>query len=155
LLQPHAGEKITVAGTSSGTAILLVAIALGLNWVLSHAVYLFELLRWTGAAYLIWLGLQAWRHAGRQRSVSIGHHVQRVCRTFVRLIGFSPRNHNFERPASRFLSLQRLGIKRLFDQPQPKPECHDTYNDERHQTRRQKHLEIVMEIKIRRIGAMA
>jgi homoserine/homoserine lactone efflux protein len=67
---------VTVAGTSSGNAVLLVAIALGLNWVLSHAVYLFELLRWTGAAYLIWLGVQAWRHAGDQRSVPTGHHVQ-------------------------------------------------------------------------------
>ena len=28
---------ITVAGTSSGNAILLLAIALGLNWVLGHA----------------------------------------------------------------------------------------------------------------------
>ena len=67
---------VTVAGTSSGNAVLLVAIALGLNWVLSHAVYLFELLRWTGAAYLIWLGVQAWRHAGDQRSVPTGSHVQ-------------------------------------------------------------------------------
>lgn len=67
---------ITVAGTSSGNAVLLIAIAFGLNWVLSHAVYLFELLRWTGAAYLIWLGIQAWRHAGQEQSVSTGHHVQ-------------------------------------------------------------------------------
>lgn len=67
---------VTVAGTSSGTAVLLIAIALGLNWVLSHAVYLFELLRWIGAAYLIWLGVQAWRHAGQVRPVSTGHHVQ-------------------------------------------------------------------------------
>lgn len=43
---------ITAAGTSSGNAVLLAAIALGLNWVLSHAVYLFELLRWGGAIYL-------------------------------------------------------------------------------------------------------
>jgi threonine/homoserine/homoserine lactone efflux protein len=67
---------VTVAGTSSGNAVLLAAIALGLNWVLSHAVYLFELLRWTGAAYLIWLGIQAWRHAGQQQPVSTGQHVQ-------------------------------------------------------------------------------
>ncbi len=37
---------ITVAGTSTGNALLLISIALGLNWVLSHAVYVFELLRW-------------------------------------------------------------------------------------------------------------
>lgn len=67
---------ITVAGTSSGNALLLAAIALGLNWVLSHAVYLFELLRWTGAAYLVWLGIQAWRQAGRQEPVTARQHIQ-------------------------------------------------------------------------------
>jgi homoserine/homoserine lactone efflux protein len=76
---------ITVAGTSSGNAVLLIALALGLNWVLSHAVYLFELLRWTGAAYLIWVGIQAWRHAGQERSVSTGHHVQFFCGFLVAL----------------------------------------------------------------------
>ena len=54
----------TVAGTSLGNAVLLTAIAFGLNWVLQNAVELFEVLRWVGAAYLIWLGVQAWRHAG-------------------------------------------------------------------------------------------
>jgi homoserine/homoserine lactone efflux protein len=29
---------LTVAGTSTGNALLLASIALGLNWVLSHAV---------------------------------------------------------------------------------------------------------------------
>jgi homoserine/homoserine lactone efflux protein len=54
----------TVAGTTLGNAVLLAAIALGLNWVHAHADLLFNALRWTGAAYLIWLGVQAWRHAG-------------------------------------------------------------------------------------------
>ena len=54
----------TVAGTALGNAILLAAIALGLSWVLKNAATLFEMLRWVGAAYLIWLGIQAWRHAG-------------------------------------------------------------------------------------------
>jgi homoserine/homoserine lactone efflux protein len=55
---------VTVAGTSTGNAVLLAAIAFGLNWILSNAVYVFETLRWVGAAYLIWLGILAWRGAG-------------------------------------------------------------------------------------------
>jgi threonine/homoserine/homoserine lactone efflux protein len=51
-------------GTTLGNAVLLAAIALGLSWVLRNAAALFEILRWLGAAYLIWLGVQAWRHAG-------------------------------------------------------------------------------------------
>jgi threonine/homoserine/homoserine lactone efflux protein len=54
----------TVAGTTIGNAVLLAAIALGLSWVVKNATTLFEILRWAGAAYLIWLGIQAWRHAG-------------------------------------------------------------------------------------------
>ena len=57
---------ITVAGTSSGNATLVTAIAFGLSWVLAHALYLFELLRWLGAVYLIWLGIKAWRSAGQE-----------------------------------------------------------------------------------------
>jgi homoserine/homoserine lactone efflux protein len=55
---------VTVAGTTSGNALLIAGIALGLSWVLANAAVLFEVLRWAGAAYLIWLGIQAWRSAG-------------------------------------------------------------------------------------------
>jgi threonine/homoserine/homoserine lactone efflux protein len=54
----------TVAGTTLGNALLLTTIAFGLSWVLENAATLFDILRWVGAAYLIWLGVQAWRHAG-------------------------------------------------------------------------------------------
>ncbi len=56
----------TVAGTTLGNAILLAAIALFLNWVHAHADLLFNALRWTGAAYLVWLGVQMWRRAGEE-----------------------------------------------------------------------------------------
>lgn len=55
-----------VAGATIGNAILIAAIALGLSWVLKNAIGLFEILRWAGVAYLIWLGIQAWRHAGTE-----------------------------------------------------------------------------------------
>ncbi len=55
---------VTVMGTSCGTAVMLAVIALGLSWILNHALSWFEMLRWGGAVYLIWLGIQAWRGAG-------------------------------------------------------------------------------------------
>src|SRR5882672_5781504 len=55
---------ITVAGSTVGNALLVSGIALGLSLVIAHAAVIFEWLRWIGAAYLIWLGVQSWRHAG-------------------------------------------------------------------------------------------
>jgi threonine/homoserine/homoserine lactone efflux protein len=66
---------VTAAGTSTGNALLLLIIALGLDWVLGHAIYLFELLRWLGAAYLVWLGIQAWRRAGWPDALPLGNRV--------------------------------------------------------------------------------
>jgi homoserine/homoserine lactone efflux protein len=64
----------TVAGTTLGNAILLGAIAFGLDWVLVHAATLFSALRWTGALYLIYLGINAWRRAGRGAELSLPSH---------------------------------------------------------------------------------
>jgi homoserine/homoserine lactone efflux protein len=61
---------ITVVGTTLGNAVLLTVIAFGLSVVLKNAAMLFEILRWAGAAYLIWLGIQAWRHAGESGAAS-------------------------------------------------------------------------------------
>ena len=55
----------TVVGTTLGNALLLAAIALGLSWVLANALILFQVMRWAGAAYLIYLGVQAWRGAAK------------------------------------------------------------------------------------------
>jgi homoserine/homoserine lactone efflux protein len=65
----------TVIGTTLGNAILIAAIAFGLSFVLKYAAVLFEILRWGGAAYLIWLGIQAWRHAGENIAVELRGHV--------------------------------------------------------------------------------
>jgi homoserine/homoserine lactone efflux protein len=66
---------VTVAGTSLGNAALLASIASGLGWVLTHAATLFDVLRWIGAAYLVWLGVRAWRSASRPLEVAPGDQV--------------------------------------------------------------------------------
>jgi homoserine/homoserine lactone efflux protein len=61
---------VTVLGTTVGNGLLVGSIAFGLTWLLKSSVVLFEVIRWVGAAYLIWLGIQAWRHAGRQSELA-------------------------------------------------------------------------------------
>jgi len=74
---------MTVLGSTIGNALLLACIALGLNWILRTSAEVFEILRWVGAAYLVWLGIQAWRHAGEKtQAAPPGHHVY-VTRGFL------------------------------------------------------------------------
>jgi homoserine/homoserine lactone efflux protein len=54
----------TVAGATTGNAVLIACIAFGLSWIIKTSVEIFDILRWVGAGYLVWLGIQAWRHAG-------------------------------------------------------------------------------------------
>lgn len=51
----------TVAGASIGNAILLGATAVGLVAFFALMSEIFEVVRWAGAVYLIWLGINAWR----------------------------------------------------------------------------------------------
>src|SRR6185312_568865 len=55
----------TVAGASIGNAILLGATAVGLIAFFALLSEVFEVVRWAGAVYLIWLGIRAWlAHGG-------------------------------------------------------------------------------------------
>ena len=51
----------TMAGLMSAVLLCLVASALGLGAVLKASPRLFDLLRYAGVAYLVWLGIKAWR----------------------------------------------------------------------------------------------
>lgn len=51
----------TVLGTSVASAILLLVGGFGMASVFALLAEWFEVLRWVGAAYLIWLGVQQWR----------------------------------------------------------------------------------------------
>lgn len=52
---------VTVAGSSTGNALLVTAGAAGLSTIVMVLSGFFELIRWAGAAYLIWLGIKSWR----------------------------------------------------------------------------------------------
>jgi threonine/homoserine/homoserine lactone efflux protein len=58
----------TVAGASIGNAILLGATAIGLVAFFALLSEIFEVVRWVGAVYLIWLGIKAWRDHGGKRA---------------------------------------------------------------------------------------
>jgi threonine/homoserine/homoserine lactone efflux protein len=74
---------ITVIGTTLGTAAMLLCVSLGLNWVLKTSTEVFEVMRWIGAAYLIWLGIQSWRTAGRAVEATPPRHRVHVSRGFL------------------------------------------------------------------------
>jgi len=74
---------ITVVGTTLGNAALLACIALGLNWILKTSADVFEVLRWFGAAYLIWLGIQSWRTAGDAAEATAPRHRDHISRGFL------------------------------------------------------------------------
>ncbi len=67
---------MTVAGGIIGHAAMLACIAFGLSWILQASAEIFDYLRWVGAIYLVWLGVQAWRRAGTlDKAAPPGGHV--------------------------------------------------------------------------------
>lgn len=49
-----------VAGIAIGLSVYGVAASLGLSAVIDNSTFLYEMLRWSGAAYLLWLAWDAW-----------------------------------------------------------------------------------------------
>ena len=61
---------VGLAGTQSGTGLLLLAVGLGLSVLIGVMAEWFDWVRWIGAAYLVWLGVQRLREAGRLERVA-------------------------------------------------------------------------------------
>jgi threonine/homoserine/homoserine lactone efflux protein len=55
---------VAVAGVTCGLSVYMLAAVFGLTEVFRLYRPLYELLRWAGAAYLVWLAWDAWRGSG-------------------------------------------------------------------------------------------
>lgn len=64
------GGLLSVLGNAAGELIQVAAVALGVGVVLAQSVVLFSVVRFAGAAYLIYLGIQAIRHRGKGPSAA-------------------------------------------------------------------------------------
>lgn len=63
-----------IAGAAISDAVLIAAVGLGLGVVLATSAFLFNLVKWIGVLYLIWLGVQMLRSSGE-----LGVATARVC----------------------------------------------------------------------------
>ncbi|HKN29201.1 MAG TPA: LysE family translocator [Roseiarcus sp.] len=72
---------MTVAGTSAAMVVHLAVAALGVTALFGALAQAFQILRWIGVAYLVWLGIRAWRAPaddfGQTRAISPGKTVGR------------------------------------------------------------------------------
>lgn len=50
-----------IAGLQLGILLILIIVALGLGAVLAASATAFAIVKWCGALYLVWLGVQQWR----------------------------------------------------------------------------------------------
>jgi threonine/homoserine/homoserine lactone efflux protein len=56
---------LTAAGLEIGTLVHVLAAALGLSVILAHSATAFAVVKYLGAAYLVWLGIKALREGGK------------------------------------------------------------------------------------------
>jgi len=75
LTQGRKSAFASVMGVGLGDATAATASLMGLGAVLATSATAFTLLKWIGAAYLVWLGIKMWR----SRSAALGpHEVARI-----------------------------------------------------------------------------
>jgi threonine/homoserine/homoserine lactone efflux protein len=64
------GGLLSVLGNALGELFQVAAVAVGLGVVLTQSVVLFTIIKFAGAAYLIYLGIRAIRHRGQGRTTT-------------------------------------------------------------------------------------
>ncbi|MFR0355775.1 LysE family translocator [Streptomyces sediminimaris] len=72
LAQGRRAALTTVAGNTLGAYLLVVAVAVGIGSLVERSLPLFTGLKLSGAAYLVYLGIRAWRARGSLRAAFTG-----------------------------------------------------------------------------------
>ncbi|MFI5428968.1 LysE family translocator [Aeromicrobium sp. UC242_57] len=85
---------MTVLGNTLGLLAIVVLVAMGLGAIVQESIVVFMILKFVGAAYLIWLGVQAIRHRSAFSVADAGEGAAPLLsrRTVVRqgfIVGFS------------------------------------------------------------------
>lgn len=77
LAQGRLAALTTVLGNTLGGYVLIVAVAFGVGPVVERSVLVFTVLKLAGAAYLVYLGVKAWRERGALRASFAGGAAER------------------------------------------------------------------------------
>ncbi len=72
----------TMAGCLLAVVLVLLGASTGLGALLLASSVFFDALRYVGVAYLLWLGIQAWRHAGKESTPASGRHALNTLQLF-------------------------------------------------------------------------
>lgn len=78
--QGRAAGLVSVLGIHTGSIVHVAAAALGLSAILASSALAFSVVKYAGAAYLIWLGIRAIRDGGEERTDATGreHSLARI-----------------------------------------------------------------------------
>jgi len=81
-LGPGAGVA-TVVGNTAGVYVQVAAVALGLGALVQESIVVFTIVKWCGAAYLVVLGVQTFRH---RRSLGAALETPMKCKVRRRIL---------------------------------------------------------------------
>ncbi|MFF1571519.1 LysE family translocator [Leifsonia sp. NPDC058292] len=77
------GGLLSVVGNALGMLPLIIAVALGIGAVVAQSIVLFTVIKFAGAAYLVYLGVQAIRH---RRHTAVTHEATPPRRSHLRIL---------------------------------------------------------------------
>lgn len=80
----HRIALASVVGNTTGLFLVMTLVAVGLGAIVAESIVVFTVIKLLGAAYLVWLGVQALRHRREMQVDTHGHRTPLTPRAAVR-----------------------------------------------------------------------